>query len=43
MSRIVTGGYRQAIDTVQRTLDTMNRLQGEMTSQPNGRMVPQSR
>ena len=25
----VTGGYRQAIDTVQRTLDTMNRLQGE--------------
>jgi hypothetical protein len=29
MSRIVTGGYRQAIDTVQRTLDTMNRLQGD--------------
>lgn len=25
----ITGGYRQAIDTVQRTLDTMNRLRGD--------------
>ena len=29
LNNSVTGGSRQAIDTVQRTLDTMNRLQGD--------------